>query len=190
GEVPELRWQDVGPSFAEAHRDVYLHDGSVSVTWTMTMAPRGVVFSSVLGQLLAPHRELDRKRVTLVYRPVDPARSARIAEQDKRNAEFRTTATNRPSARAVAELRSTTATAEEEARGHNLINFGLLVTATVADAGRLPDVMAALDNLAATARLQLRPAYGSQDSAFAAALPLGLVLADHSKVPAEIRETL
>ncbi len=27
-EVPELRWQDVEPSFAEAHRDVYLHDGS------------------------------------------------------------------------------------------------------------------------------------------------------------------
>ncbi len=25
-EVPELRWQDVEPSFAEAHRDVYLHD--------------------------------------------------------------------------------------------------------------------------------------------------------------------
>lgn len=190
GEMPELRWVDAGPSFAEAHRDYYLHDGAVSVTWTMTGAPRGVVQSGVLASLLAPHRELDRKRVTLVYRPFDPARSARIAEQDKRNAEFKTSATDRPSARAVAELRSTTATAEEEARGHNLINFGLLVTATVADVARLPEATAAIDNLSATARLQLRPAYGSQDSAFAAALPLGLVLPAHSKVPVEIRESL
>jgi hypothetical protein len=190
GEAPDLRWSDVGPSFAEAHRDHYLHDGSVSVTWTMTGAPRGLVYSSVLSQLLGPHRELDRKRVTLVYRPLDPARSARIAEQDKRAGEFRTTATNRPSARSVADLRSATARAEDEARGHNLINFGLLVTATVADTDRLPDVIAAVDNLSATARLQLRRAYGSQDSAFAAALPLGLVLPAHSKVPAEIREAL
>ncbi|RJK92542.1 hypothetical protein D5H78_18880 [Vallicoccus soli] len=194
GETTELgerlRWADAGPVFAEAHRDCYLHDAAVSVTWTMTGAPRGVVQSGVLAQLLAPHRELDRKRVTLLYRPFDPARSARIAEQDKRNAEFKTTATNRPSARVVAELRSTTATAEEEARGHNLINFGLLVTATVADVYRLPEATAAVDNLSATARLQLRPAYGSQDSAFAAALPLGLVLPAHSKVPAEIRESL
>jgi hypothetical protein len=33
----------------------------------------------------------------------------------------------------------------------------------------------------------LRPAYGSQDSAFAAALPLGLVLPSHLRVPAELR---
>lgn len=190
GESPDLRWQDVGPSFAEAHRDYYLHDGSVSVTWTMTAAPRGVVFASVLSQLLAPHRELDRKRVTLIYRPFDPARSAKIAEQDKRNAEFKTTANNRPSARSVAELRSTASTADEEARGHNLINFGLLVTATVADVDRLPDAIAAVDNLSATARLQVRPARGSQDSAFAACLPLGLVLPAHSKVPTEIRQSL
>ena len=40
------------------------------------------------------------------------------------------------------------------------------VTAAAWDAAR-----AAVDNLAATARSQLRPVYGSQDSAFAAALP-------------------
>ena len=32
--------------------------------------------------------------------------------------------------------------------------------------------------------------YGSQDSAFAAALPLGLVLPKHIKIPAELREKL
>ena len=52
----------------------------------------------------------------------------------------------------------------------------MIVTATALNYEQLPDVEAAIDNLAATARIQLRLVYGSQDSAFAAALPLGLVL--------------
>ncbi|PPK91939.1 hypothetical protein CLV92_11920 [Kineococcus xinjiangensis] len=190
GEVAELEWDNVGPSFAQANRDHYLHDGAVSVTWSMTSAPRGVVQSTVLSRLLAPNAELDRKRVTLLYRPFDPARSARIAEQDKRNADFKVVSSKRPSARAIAAARSAAATAEEEARGSNLVNFGLLVTVTVRDQDRLPEAVAAVDNLSGTARLMLRPVFGSQDSAFAAALPLGLVLPSHLKVPAEIRESL
>ena len=190
GEVPRFEWEDAGPSFAEARHDHYRHEGAVSVTWAMTSAPRGVVHSSVLSQLLVPHPDVDRKRVTLLYRPFDPARSARIAEQDKRNADFKTTTSKRPSARVLAAARSAAATAEEEARGANLVNFALLVTATVSSADRLPDAVAAVDNLSATARLAVRPVYGSQDSAFAAALPLGLVLPAHLKVPAEIRESL
>ncbi|PPK93164.1 hypothetical protein CLV92_11181 [Kineococcus xinjiangensis] len=190
GEPPLLDWQNVGPGFAEAHHGHYHHENAVSVTWSMTSAPRGVVYSSVLSQLLAPHPDVDRKRVTLLYRPFDPARSARIAEQDKRNADFKTTTSQRPSARTLAAARSAAATAEEEARGANLVNFGLLVTATVTRPDRLPEAVAAVDNLSATARLMVRPVYGSQDSAFAAALPLGLVLPTHLKVPAEIRDSL
>ena len=55
----------------------------------MTQAPRGEVSSSVLQRLLRPHGDVDRKRVTLLYRPIDSARAARIVEQDKRNADFR-----------------------------------------------------------------------------------------------------
>jgi hypothetical protein len=36
----------------------------------------------------------------------------------------------------------------------------------------------------------LRRAYGSQDTAFAASLPLGLVLPKHILLPTEIREAL
>ncbi len=71
-----------------------------------------------------------------------------------------------------------------------MVQFGMLVTATVMDLSKQADARAAIDNLAATARLRLRPVYGSQDSAFAAALPLGLVLPKHIKVPAELREKL
>ena len=52
------------------------------------------------------------------------------------------------------------------------------------------EAKAAVDNLAATARLRLRPVYGAQASAFAAALPLGLILPKHLKVPAAMRERL
>lgn len=70
------------------------------------------------------------------------------------------------------------------------MNFGILVTATVLDAEREAEARAAIDNLAATARLRLRPVYGAQPSAFAAALPLGLILPKHLKVPASVKDRL
>jgi hypothetical protein len=190
GEAVPLSWNDVGPAATEAGWDWYRHDSAVSTSWSMTAAPRGEVYSTVLNQLLAPHVDVDRKRVTLVYRPYAPHLAARIVEQDRRDADFRATSSARPSARVMAEQRSATAIASEEARGAGLVNFGLIVTATVTSFDRLPDARAAVDNLSATARVQLRPVYGSQDSAFAAALPLGLVLPDHLSVPAEIREAM
>jgi hypothetical protein len=88
------------------------------------------------------------------------------------------------------EQRASEATAREEARGAGLVNFGMLVTATVTSTSQCADARAAVDNLAASARIMLRPVFGSQDSAFAAGLPLGLVLPAHLRVPAEIRESL
>lgn len=190
GTPPELSWDDVGPTATQAEWDSYRHDGATSVTWSMTQAPRGEVQSSVLFALLAPHADIARKRVTLLYRPMDSAAAARVVEADKRHADFRASSSNRPSARIVREQRSADATAKEEARGAGLVNFGLIVTATVHDQAELPDAEAAIDNLAATARITLRPVYGSQDSAFAAGLPLGLVMPKHLKVPAEIRAAL
>jgi hypothetical protein len=60
----------------------------------------------------------------------------------------------------------------------------------VIDAAHEADAKAAIDNLSATARLRLRIVHGSQDSAFAAALPLGLVLPKHLRIPSEVREQL
>lgn len=190
GETPDLSWPDVGPCAVEASWDGYRHDSAYSCTWAMTSAPRGAVQSGVLARLLAPHRDVARKRVTLLYRPLDAARAAAIVEADLRAAEFRLTSTSKPAARDSLAVRAAAATASEEASGAGLVQFGMLVTATVADLDKAADARAAIDNLAATARLRLRPVYGSQDSAFAAALPLGLVLPKHIKVPAELREKL
>ena len=190
GMSPELQWTDVGPAGAQSFWDKYRHDSAWSVTWQMSQAPRGEVFSSVLSQLVAPHPDIDRKRVTMLYRPLDAATSARMVEADKRNASFRATASARPSARSMAEARAADRTAMEEARGAGLVNFGMVVTGTVMSVEQLPDMIAAIDNLGATARVLLRPAYGSQDSAFVAALPLGIVMQSHLSVPAGIREAL
>lgn len=190
GQVPELSWTDVGPSAAQASWSGYRHDSAFSCTWSMTQAPRGTVQSGVLARLLAPHRDIARKRVTLLYRPIDAARAAAIVEADLRAAEFRATSTSKPAARDSLAVRAAAATAQEEASGAGLVQFGMLVTATVAEAAGQADARAAIDNLAATARLRLRPVYGSQDSAFAAALPLGLVLPKHIKVPSELRDRL
>src|SRR4051812_35803818 len=190
GQTAQLRWGDVGPTAAQAGWGLYRHDGAVSVTWSMTQAPRGEVGSGILARLLRPHGDVDRKRVTLLYRPLESARAARIVEADKRNADFRVNSAARPSARALVEQRAAAAAAAEEARGAGLVNFGMLVTATATRPDRLDAARQAIDHLAPTARIMLRPVYGSQDSAFAAALPLGLVLPSHLRVPSELRESL
>jgi hypothetical protein len=190
GSVPELDWSDVGPSAAEARWDSYRHDGATSVTWSMTGAPRGAVQSSVLHRLLLPHSDIARKRVTMLYQPMPAAAAARTVEADKRNADFRVKSADRPSARALREKAAADKTAEDEASGNGLVSFGMLVTATSLTGDDLADIEAAIDNLGAAARIILRPVYGSQDSAFAAALPLGLVVSKHLKVPSEIRAAL
>ncbi len=190
GVVPRLDWTDAGPVAAEASWGSYRHDGALSVSWAMSGAPRGEVQSSVLGKLLAPHRAIARKRVTLLYRIMDSGVAAALVEADVRNADFRVASAQRPTARMLREQRAAHATAEEEARGAGLVDFGMLVTATVLEEDALADAEATIDNLAATARVTLRRAYGSQDSAFAAALPLGLVLPAHLKVPAQVRAAL
>lgn len=190
GEPPELYWPEVGPTAHQAGWDTYRHDSALSVTWMMSGAPRGNVPSSILSRLLAPHRDVARKRITLLYRPIDAAKAAAIVEADVRAASFNLTTSNKPTARNMTSARAAVATAAEEAGGAGLVQFGMLVTATVLDHSQEADARAAIDNLSATARLRLRVVHGSQDSAFAAALPLGLVLPKHLRVPTEVREQL
>lgn len=188
-EESPLDWSNVGPVATDAGWDSYRHDSGVSMTWEMTQAPRGHVQAGVLARLLAPHRDIARKRVTLLYRPIDAALAATLVETDVRSAEFNMNQASKPTARARMALRSAESIASEEAAGAGLTNFGMLVTATVLDEDRLADARAAVSNLGATARLRLRPCYGAQDTAFAAALPLGLVLRRHVKVPSAFQET-
>lgn len=190
GYAPDLSWNDVGPAAAQANWGSYRHDSGHSVTWSMTGAPRGNVQSGILSRLVAPHRDVARKRVTLLYRPISAARAAGMVESDLNNATFRATSDAKAKARDTLSVQAAAATAAEEASGAGLVNFGMLVTATVLSPGDEADAVAAIDGLGAVARVRLRRVYGSQDSAFAAALPLGIVLSKHIRIPAELRNNV
>ena len=161
----------------------------------MSQAPRGVVYSSVLAKLLAPHPDIARKRVSLLYRPHDSARAAELVERDRRDALFNASGGRRRvvSARSSQQVQAAEQAAEEEARGAGLVRFGMLVTATVmgqADEARLRQLGAVVDSLATSSRVVLRRAWGSQSAGFLAALPLGLVLPAHLRVPSGLREAM
>lgn len=190
GDPPPLTWGDVGPAGAEARWDSYRHDSGHSITWMMSDAPRGIVQSSVLTRLLQPHGDIARKRVTLVYRPIDAGAAASIVERDVNSARFNALSGDRPSSRQLQQANAALATANEEAQGAGLVNFGMFVTATVFGRDDVAEAAAAINNLGPTARVRLRVVSGSQDSAFAAALPLGLVLPLHLTVPRALRDDL
>ena len=185
-----MLWPDVGPAGHDAYWDSYRHDGAVSVTWSMTRAPLGEVHSSVLKKLLEPHRSIPRKRVSIVYRLMDTGAAARTVEADKRNAGWNARNAKNPSEQVKAAMEKAHKTAQEQTRGAALVDFSLLVTATVTgdDLEARRHAEATVENLGATARLALRRVYGSQDSAFVANLPLGVVLPEYLRVPRQVRQ--
>lgn len=187
GIAVDLGWADVGPAAHDAAWDFYRHDSATSVTWAMSAPPRGVVFSSVLADLLAVHPAIARKRISLLYRPIPQQVAAAMVDADQRSAQFRVNSADRPTARQEADLAAAMSASQEEALGAGLVNFALLATATVTDPAELADAKAAVIALGAAARITMRPVYGAQDSAFAANLPLGLVTENHLSVPAVIR---
>lgn len=180
-----LTWDQVGPKQHQTSWRDYRHDGARSVTWVMGEAPRGEVFSNVLADLLRPHPAIDRKRVSLIYRPHSPAEAAGLVESDSRAAGAGVDGARSDKSRKRAELRAAQRTAQEEAEGAGLTRFGLVATATAADDGteadgdRLQLAEAAMENLSAPSRIALRRAYGSQDTDFLAALPIGVLLPEH-----------
>lgn len=176
----DLTWDQAGPTTAMNHFDSYQHDAALSRTWQMREAPRGVIFAKTLQDLLAPHRDVARKRVVLLYRPESPMRSAQIAENDVTAA--RLVASQNPRTRAAHRIAVQAAekTAEQEAMGSPLVRVGLLVTVTVLDAEDLDRASRViLATLAPQARLRMRLPRGAQDSAFVAGLPLGMVPYHH-----------
>ena len=186
-----LTWAQAGPVAADEAWAHLVHDAAVSVTYKMTSAPTGDVTARVLAPLLDPAPGLLRKRVTLIYRHHDAAEAARIADADLRTAAARA-GERRGQVRAehAVALTEARAAADEQAAGAGLTRLSLLVTATVTDVEELPTARAVVEQLAARARLQVRPCYGTQSSAFAAALGVGVLPTDVTRIPDALRDAL
>lgn len=192
GAVEAVTWADAGPVAAEEGWDSYRHDSGVSTVWAWSEAPRGTVSSRVLLPLLRPHSDIARKRVSLVFRPHEAGQAAAIVERDVRTARFKAGQRSAgPLAREDVDYRAAVQSAAEEARGAGLTRLSVVVVATVTDPGRLRQARAVVEgSLAPAARLGLRRAFGAQAATFTATLPVGVVLADHVRVPAVLREAL
>jgi hypothetical protein len=186
-----LDFADAGPVAAVDEWQHLRHDEATSVTYKMTAAPSGDVTGRVLAPLLDPRPGLLRKRVTLIYRHHDAVEAARIADADLRTAAARA-GERRGQIRAehAAALGQARAAADEQATGAGLTRLSLLVSATVATLDELPVARAAIEQLAAQSRLRVRPCLGSQLASFIAALGVGVLPTDISRVPDVLREAL
>jgi hypothetical protein len=169
-------WNNVGPSIAVNKWDYYVTDSGVHKTWIMSQPPRGLVMSSVLTRLLDPNPNFKRKRVTLIYKPMQFEESSRKVEDDLTNAQFKANNEKRATARQQIAVQQAAQSAAEEARGATLIRFGMVVTVTIDSTEQLNQTDAIMTNLSAGSHIVLRSANGTQDSAFIAGLPLGLIL--------------
>jgi len=171
-----ITWSQAGPISAWNHADEYVHEHAISRTWQMKEPPRGFFFAKTLSALLAPHRDIARKRVAVLYRPENPESSATSSEADVKKARFRLTQGRHARAEHEDSLAAAKRNTQQVALGSPLIRVGMLVTITVSDPGELQRASRAVrTGMAGQARIALRLPRGAQDMAFLASMPLGLV---------------
>ena len=187
-----LTWEECGPVSARVGRDYYAHDGHVSRSMIMVEPPRGVFYTLQLKALLDPTPQVPRKRVAMLYRPLDPGMSAQVAEWRVTAASSDATSERRrgTSQRKRAALEGAQQNAKAEAEGSSFVRVATIVTGTVEDPDDLPQVEATLTSLAQQARLKFRPAWNMDDVAFLASMPLGIVLPERVAVPTTLRESI
>ncbi|WP_232839698.1 MULTISPECIES: SCO6880 family protein [Nocardia] len=180
-----LTWAMAGPADEQQRYDRLLHAGAVSITWEMTAAPPGVVTDRVLQRLLEPNPELPRKRVALVYRPHSAAEATGIVDDDWRNARVAQQNTKGGLVSASASIRVANAeqARQEQARGHGLTRYGILITLTAPRGADIPRIEALVRDLSTQARLTIRRCNTYHSAAFAASLGVGVILPEHATIP-------
>ena len=184
-----VEWDDAGPSAHDETATSYSHDSGLSRTYEALKVPPGVVRDSVMERLMGPMRTAPRKRVTLLYRPVDAGKTAELVDRDYKSAINR--AGRRKGlvhAHDSADLRAARQATEEEADGAGVVSFSVLVTVTVTDADDFDRACTSIERAARGARFRLSPVRGAQAAAFAGALGIGLSLPDLSVLPHIARE--
>lgn len=183
GEQDQLRWDETGCAGAKAEWDRYIHNGFQSVTWEMSAAPAGTVTHAALQPLLLPRADLPRKRISIVYRVHNIAEAVKLVDNDFKDALSAEQArTGVGSAAASIRVDNTREARKEQARGAGLTRFGMLITLTARRDDDLPQLSAEIEGLSSAARLGVQRVYGGQDSSFAGALGLGVLIPEYSTV--------
>ncbi|MFI7524478.1 SCO6880 family protein [Nocardia salmonicida] len=185
----EIDWTAAGPVAYEEHKDKIWHDGVTSVCWEMTSAPSGNINEQALKRLLEANPEVPRKRVAIIYRPHSGGDATKIVDDDFKNA-LVATQSSRGIVSAAASLRvgATSQAREEQARGHGVTRFGVLITVTALNDSDVPRIDAIVKDMTVQTRLRIRRSYRYQAAAFAAGLGTGVLLPEMSSLPRTVSE--
>ncbi len=171
-----LQWEDAGPQIAVTKRGEYCHEQVKSVTWEMGQAPRSTFEDHILQGLIAPHPRVERKRVCLVYRPFDAGKGASKVEAEHKDALVAANSSKKiRSASAELRLEHTEAARRAQARGAQLGQYSLFVTATIDRDGDLRRLRHDVEQLGAGCSIVLRPMTYQQDAGFITSLGVGQI---------------
>ncbi|GAA4996714.1 hypothetical protein GCM10023205_82450 [Yinghuangia aomiensis] len=173
-----ITWDQVGPVDSSSEWDHYRHDGAYSVTWAMSRVSGSDFFSSILARWLIPDKGVTEKRATLLYGPPAPEPASRPDDTDSMRSRRRG---RRPSSGTSTDTNPWVNGQAQSTR------YGLLATATSGSVDELSNTRQVIDRLGPQERVLLRRMYGSQASAFVAALPLGVVMPDRLAQPQTIQ---
>lgn len=185
-----LTWKEIGPTWADEHLKRYVLNGARTFTQAMVNPPRAPHTEELLEQLLAPHRDVPRKRVAVLYRPENPERSMEAAERQVNQATFGASQKSRLTGRNRMDVNAALKTEEEEAEGALLQRFAIAVTCTTFSAEEEQRARRAISTLTKRARLKMRWQDGSHAAAFLMTLPMGMVPTRHKVLPEQVREVM
>lgn len=169
-----MTWDDAGPSIAIAKTDEYVHEQARSVSWEMEQAPRSTFEDHILEGLIAAHGRIPRKRVCLVYMPFDAGKGASKVEAEHRDALVAANSSKKiRSAAAEMRLEHTEAARRAQARGAQLGQYGLYVTATADRGEDMRRLRHDVEQLGAGSSIVLRQMNLQHDVGFVTTLGVG-----------------
>lgn len=184
-ELDRLAGFDADRSFSSAGPNVLddsngrlvFHDGVVSMSVMMTTPPQSHITVKSLDRLFGPSPKFLRKRVAVLYRPLDPGNASGTVRRQVRNADWKIKVTR---GRATPEdhlnLAMAEQTASELAQGARLSMFSLMVTVTIEPTEKaLRDATATVKSIMNGSHMEWRWVEHAGSAAMHTTLPFGIL---------------
>lgn len=170
-----LGWNDIGPGVSYEMGNAYFHDGVWTKGWEMTRFPASAFQDGgPIYHLLAPHPRVVRKTVVMVYRPFGAAEGMSRVEAENINALNQISGEgNKAKGNSEVRLEHTQAARRAFARGHQLGQRSLYVTATSGIGVDLDSVEEDVKEMSGSGGIEMLPIKGWNDTVFLASLGIG-----------------
>lgn len=186
GRQAERKWAHAGPGFFDDSRGrVVFHDGVASMTLMMTIPPGAHITAKSFDRLFGPNSKFLRKRVAIIYRPVDGGVAAKTVDRLAKTADWRmSTRKGRPTSFDAARKAVAVKTEGELAQGARLSMFSIMVTVTFSpDEKSYKDALNQVKSLMNTLIMPYRFVEHAGSAAFHTTLPFGVLPWKYSSRP-------